>query len=102
MINYLHGDVINLTFARFVIHNAASNGSKFVSPWTARLASPRHECSGSVLVFYHQGVRYQDIGFRFYQIRQDGDVECAREGTFDSALRKYSPGHSESVFIKRY
>ena len=43
----LHGAFANLSLARLVIHNAASKGASSGSPLNARLASPRHECSGS-------------------------------------------------------
>jgi hypothetical protein len=46
---FLHGAWSNLSFARFVIHNAASKGISPDSPNRDKLARPRHECSGSDL-----------------------------------------------------
>lgn len=43
----LHGAISTLSIARLVMHNGELKGRRLNSPFSARLARPRHEWRGS-------------------------------------------------------
>jgi hypothetical protein len=73
MLHNLHHDVDSLSFARFVIHNPASKGSKCDSPFNAKLPSPKHVCSGSCQSRNRE--EYLNTILHVWQILRSDDVE---------------------------
>jgi len=105
----LHGAVDNLSFARLVIHNAASKGWRWGSPFRARLPSPRHEWRGSNgLVAVCDNEKNLEMFPSIFRNRQDGDDMSVIGDTSYWHRQRRTWGlwvsnvswHTEAVYIK--
>ena len=81
MLHNLHHAPDNLSFARLVMHNPASKGSKCDSPFNAKLPSPKHVWSGSCQL--RNSEEYLNTILHVWRILRSEDVEYEIRDKYD-------------------
>ena len=81
MLHNLHHAPDNLSFARLVMHNPASKGSKCDSPFNAKLPSPKHVWSGSCQLRNRE--EYLNTILHVWRILRSEDVEYEIRDKYD-------------------